>query len=68
MIRIGVCTLAALLLAGEASAQVDLANATLDELMRISVTTATRKEDLSHEEIEKRAEEFFKQMASQGAR
>jgi PhnB protein len=27
---------------------------------------ATRKEDLSHPEIEKRAEEFFKQMASQG--
>ena len=27
---------------------------------------ATRKEDLSHAEIEKRAEDFFKQMASQG--
>jgi outer membrane receptor for ferrienterochelin and colicin len=43
--RIVVCALAALLLAGEAGAQVDLANATLDELMRISVTTATRTEE-----------------------
>jgi outer membrane cobalamin receptor len=45
--RIAAATLAVLVLAGNARAQrpADLANATLDELLRISVTTATRTEE-----------------------
>jgi outer membrane cobalamin receptor len=45
--RAVLCSVALALLTRDASAQgrVDLANATLDELMRISVTTATRTEE-----------------------
>jgi outer membrane cobalamin receptor len=45
MTRVAMGALAVLLLSREAWAQVDLTNATLDQLMRISVTTATRTEE-----------------------